>query len=577
MIHPLAAWALLLACTPAQPPRAHWVPAGLELDAAEPLRRVRLEEPDGRLLTELRYPSPVTEAHLDWAWSPGQRLVLVSEDTTGQLHREALQAPSSDLPVLVLIEAHAGAPPLPLSRGDSLPFTPGDTLELSLVALTACTVQATLDDQPLAAPTLQPGERSRLRLQPTGPGRLRLELEPGGRLEFELRPEASTAAVSITAVEFPTSVSGQADQSRPPDTIPLPAPTWTALLDRLGLGFRARDRELPFAHQAVSLTNPGPGAANLVVRARVLDATGAPDPRFRPRMRSADDGTGLVSVLLRVPPGETARAVLPLFLDEPALPQQGQWTREITVTPFGATEASARWTGPLTVSQGDDRLLIGGPLSIGAALMGVAALAGPGRRWLSRAPTPDLVVVALFSGLLFVVGTAAQLLGAALGAALGPFSVFFTGLVDDAVSYALLSTLLRLLPRPGVMGLTVTLTALLRGLVTGGLSPFDLLFIGSRVFFLEGALYLFGLTRGGGGWRSAGLFAQWLRLSAGFGLASVASVASSLVLQALLYRLYFADAYVLALLLLPGFVYVLIALALALPGARALARVEGAC
>jgi UPF0716 family protein affecting phage T7 exclusion len=31
------------------------------------------------------------------------------------------------------------------------------------------------------------------------------------------------------------------------------------------------------------------------------------------------------------------------------------------------------------------------------------------------------------------------------------------------------------------------------------------------------------------------------------------------------------------LLLLPGFVYVLVALALALPGARALARVEGAC
>ena len=139
------------------------------------------------------------------------------------------------------------------------------------------------------------------------------------------------------------------------------------------------------------------------------------------------------------------------------------------------------------------------------------------------------------------------------------------------------STLLRLLPRPGVMGLTVTLTALLRGLITGGLSPFDLLFIGARVFFLEGALYLFGLTRGGGDWRRSGLFAQWLRLSAGFGLASVASVASSLVLQALLYRLYFADAYVLALLLLPGFVYVLVALALALPGARALARVEGAC
>ncbi len=577
MIRPLAAWPLLLACATAPPPRAHWVPAGLEVDAAEPLRRLRLEEPDGRLLTELRYPSPVAEAHLDWAWSPGQRFVLVTEDAEGQTHREEIQSPSSDLPVLVLIEAPLGAPPVTLSRGDALPFTPGDTLELSLVALTACTVAATLDGAPLSAPTLRPGERSRLRLQPTGPGRLRLDLEPGGRLEFDLRPEASTAAVSIAAVDFPTSASGLPDPTRPPDTIPLPAPAWTALLDRLGLGLRARDRELPFAHQTVSVTNPGPGAANLVVRARVLNAAGDADPRFRPRMRSADDGTGLVSVLLRVPPGETARATLPLFLDEPALPQQGQWTREITITPFGAAEATVRWTGPLTVSQGDDRLLIGGPLSLGAALAGVGALFGPGRRWLSRAPTPDLVVVALFSGLLFVVGTAAQLLGAALGAALGPFSVFFTGLVDDAVSYALLSTLLRLLPRPGVMGLTVTLTALLRGLITGGLSPFDLLFIGARVFFLEGALYLFGLTRGGGDWRRSGLFAQWLRLSAGFGLASVASVASSLVLQALLYRLYFADAYVLALLLLPGFVYVLVALALALPGARALARVEGAC
>jgi hypothetical protein len=172
----------------------------------------------------------------------------------------------------------------------------------------------------------------------------------------------------------------------------------------------------------------------------------------------------------------------------------------------------------------------------------------------------------------FVVATASRVLGLGVGALLGPFEPLLTGLVDDAFRTVLLVSLLALIPRPGVMALATVVGWLLRGVALGSLHPADLLYLGSVAFWLEGALWLSGLTRDPA-WREEPALQQWARLSLGFGGANAAAALSGLLTTMVLYRLYLADWYVALLVGLPGFAYVLVGCALAVPFARAARQV----
>jgi hypothetical protein len=160
-----------------------------------------------------------------------------------------------------------------------------------------------------------------------------------------------------------------------------------------------------------------------------------------------------------------------------------------------------------------------------------------------------------------------------VAAALGPFSILLTALVDDALRYALLATLITLLPRPGTVALAALTSWLLSGAALGALSPLDLVFIGNRVIWLEGCLWLAGITRDPA-WLDEGAVKRWVRLAAAFGIASLATTATGIVLHAVLYRLFFAGWYVALLLAGPGFVYVLLACGFAVPFADSLRKIQ---
>ena len=195
-----------------------------------------------------------------------------------------------------------------------------------------------------------------------------------------------------------------------------------------------------------------------------------------------------------------------------------------------------------------------------------------GPRWLRAQPTSDLVTIALFGALSYVVAGVLQVVGHGVSALLGPFAPLLTGLPDDALRACLLATLLTLLPRPGVAALATVTGALLRGLTLGSFHPVDLLYVGSVVFWLEASLWLVGLTRAPS-WRDGSWGARWLRVSLGLGLANVAAVATGLCVAAALYRLYYAAWYVALLLAVPGFLYVAIGCAVAVDLAASLRRV----
>jgi hypothetical protein len=120
--------------------------------------------------------------------------------------------------------------------------------------------------------------------------------------------------------------------------------------------------------------------------------------------------------------------------------------------------------------------------------------------------------------------------------------------------------------------MAVMVQALLAAIALGRVAPTDLIFVGNQIIWLETALWLTGITRGGE-WRYGSNFKIWVRVSLGFGLANLLTAASGLVLAVVLYRFYFAPWYVAMILLGPGFLYVFLGCAVAVPFAKSLREV----
>ena len=571
----------VLACAgPSAPPSAESTPSGVQAEGVG-LSRVEVLNAQGQVLATQRADPPVDTLALSLPWPASGEYQARITDAQG-VHTLPLQVDLS--PILWWVEAPVGQTRQAL--------TPGQALTLSLPeepTQSALILQAARDGEV----QVQLGSQAHSRVLRAGePWSLPLELVPGEALEVSaqaqgqtlrttLRPkvlssEQMAQLVRITDLRFPADSQGLADPSRPADRVQLPAAWWSASLRRLGLGIRARDQWAPWAWQAVEIENSGPEAVNLVLRSQILNADDTPAQAFQPRLREADDGSGRVSVLLRVPAGGQATAALPLFVNEAMLgldqARSKQWTQQLELIPLGSTKALHTERRPLHVSRGNSTASLGLILALLAALGGSILLLLRGKKWLA-APTSELMSIALFGSLSFTVGAAGRLLTTGVATVLGPFAVFLTALVDDCLRYSLLATLLTLLPKPGTASLYLLSGWLLSGVILGAFTPTDLLFVGGRVLWLEGALYLFGITRSRS-WLDAGPTARWLRLGLALALASVASSATGMVLHVVLYRLFLAPWYVAGVLIGPGFLYVLLACAVALPFADSLRRIQ---
>ncbi len=581
------------------PPQVSAVPGGVEVRSELPVDRVVVMDASGAPLASRRLQTPLQRATVPAPWSPGAPLQV--EVRAGERSWTlAVQTPALG-PASLSLQAPLGQEAEAVDDGDrfTIRAVPGARVQVGLsVQAHAPALARVSRGGAVEERTLQTtGERALLTWEaPSCAGErcaaeepVEVALSPLDRPDeqtlsrFTLRTEQipleeARAQLALEGVFFPADQLGLADLVRPPDRVTLPSDGWLALLDAAGLGFRVREPGAPWAWQGVSLRNSGDKAINVVVRARILGPDGAPDPAFRPRLRDADDGTGTVSVLLRVPAGAEARAALPVFVDPPKL-GAGPWTRAVEVTPLGSSTPLLSWSGPLGVSRGSAMVSAGLGLTLLAAMAGVG---WAGRRmpgWLRDARTSELTTIALFGALSFSVSALSQLVSMGVSALLGPFSAFLTGILDDALRTALWAALITLLPRPGVVTLALVVGWLLRVLALGSMGPVDLLFVGSHVFWLESCLWLCGITRGattaeGGRWREGARVGRALRLGLGFGVASALSTASGLAMSAAFYRLFYAEWYAIALVALPGFLYSFVAAGLATRFADALRRVE---
>ena len=448
----------------------------------------------------------------------------------------------------------------------------GSAVGIQVQMIAAGPVTVTIGDETLSVPHSPSGQTHLLTAMVQGPTMGRVQTNEGTR-EFMLIPTALTVdeaqnALQIAEINFPVDRLGKKALGRPQQRVTLPGKLWAYLLRVSGLSVRPRDRTVPWAYQAVTVRNISPTDLNVVVRTKVSQE-GEPDPAFRPRMRDVDDGTGWVSAILRVPAESEAEAVLPIFVDEDDLSEDNRRRvlrrLEAEVSALGADGTLAAHGQDLVVQRGSTVASIAMALGCVISLAGAVLLGLRLRHWL-RMPTTTLVTIALFGTLSFVVNAAMQLVGMGVASVLGPFAFILTGLFDDTIRAILLITLLMLRPKAGVCGMAILIGWLLRAVTTGAASPADILYLTGHLFLLEASLWLFGLTRG----KPLSI----TRLSCAFATSFSASIATALAFNVVLYRLFYAEWYVMLNIGLSGVVYPVLATFLAIPVARSLRMVE---
>ena len=544
----------------------------IEIHADRDVRAVDVVMADGTPVTRRTLPTPSPDVTVPVAPPPGATWRIRAELGGRWVVEETVDGPA--LPVAVALEAPIGQGRRTVADGDRLEVrsTPGTRAALWLTASEPTDAVVTIDGVPSPVPLRARGDRAQVPVPLDGEHRI--TVAAGGdevRLSLIARPldpDEARRLLEVVGSWLPADPTGRRDPTLPADRLSLPPPGWTEALGRWGLGFRVRPDQAPWAWHAVALANHAETPIDVVLRAEIVDQGGQPAPAFRSRLRSQEDQP-YVSAILRVPAHGSAVGTLPLYVDEPAA---GTYQRRVAVIPLGADAPLAEVAAPLVVTRGTVVAPTSFAVACATSAGGWSLLAAGSRRFLRSTTTADLVTIAMFAALTFVVGAAFQLVGMAVATVLGPLAPLLTGLPDDAFRAVLLGTLLTLLPRPGVFAAATSVGFLMRGIVLGSFHPVDLLYVGTVIGVHEVGLWLAGVTRDPA-WREGTVLGRWLRLTAGFGVSNAICVLLGLSTSAVLYRLYFATWYVVALAAIPGFLYVAVGCRLAVPIAASLRRI----
>ena len=170
--------------------------------------------------------------------------------------------------------------------------------------------------------------------------------------------------------------------------------------------------------------------------------------------------------------------------------------------------------------------------------------------------TKQLILISLFGTTIFIaVNVPSTLLTNLISALLGPISSLVTGLINEMLYYALLTSLLVLLPKFGVIALVSAVRLLLGGVTLGLLTPTILLHVVTAVLLLEvGFQIARKITLDSGAIGGANL----LILAFIFGLCDALTVYVEFQLSMTLYRLFYANWYILTRILVDGFTYTFI-------------------
>ncbi len=372
-------------------------------------------------------------------------------------------------------------------------------------------------------------------------------------------------AVSLVSWQVPTDAYGFVERHRLRDTLVVPNPFWERLARSLGIKAKGFSKFDPFAYETLVLENRLSAPVTLLLQADFLDPrTKKPVAGFYPKRFASHGEVKKPLALVDLPPRKRAKAVLPIFLDQTVSP--GEYLARIEVYRFGSLK-------PLLVRE--KRIgVVRGNVALSAALLVVLCL-GLGystylilglKSLIARFRLKELSLLALTGAVGFGFDFLGGIASNVLYAFLGPFNVLVGGLVTEVAHYLILTAVLYLVPRPGVVTLSGLITYLMGGFLFGGFRFTDPVFVGVRLLVLEFFLLVLGAY---GPSRP-----RALRLVLALSLADATNTAISLLLHMTFYRLFFPGWFVTLSVGVKGFLYTLIGATFGVRLGKLLLRVE---
>jgi hypothetical protein len=373
-----------------------------------------------------------------------------------------------------------------------------------------------------------------------------------------LDPESLSHHIQATGIDFPTDAKGDRDERLIRDILHLtPLPMLLALFT----GQKNDDvdhRMIPFSFYTATLRNTLREDVALIMRSWVEDPhTGEKLEAFRPHFHVNAAGEIFSSVI--VAGGSTQRVIAPIYV-EPVSVLPGTYRLRYTLTQFGTSTPFSSYThdfqvvrqplGPLVVTTAGALLTV---ILIPAFLIFFKRIYGGYKvRW--------IILAALYGAVGFVVvNIPGTFLAGLFRALLEPFSFLATGFFYGVVQYALWGSLIVLVPRKGMMTLVMAVRFLLSGVMLGNISAVSLIWLSVHAFLAEAFLWMTGCTRGNEG---AGMNPAALLLA--FTLSEAISTFFSFESAIFLYRLYYANWYIVLNCLIGGVVYTLVGTVLGL-------------
>ncbi|MGD9366802.1 MAG: hypothetical protein PVH87_13965 [Desulfobacteraceae bacterium] len=395
-----------------------------------------------------------------------------------------------------------------------------------------------------------------------------INLQPGGQPggqpgEFVLHQQAAVRVVApaelqklltVPAIKIPADRDGNFDEKCAQNSLLLR--TGLGILGKV-FGSRQEDDAAPAAFAGIKMANRAAEDAIVLVSWQVLDRQTKEEAEgFRIPQEFLDlhgGGDDRIYTQVFIPGKEMVELVLPIFADKHKV-LAGRYLGRVKIRLFGSDATVGVRDFDLTVKKMSWS-------SIGTTLyaMLVALCVGivlliRNRAIFQRFKSRWLILIALFGSTKFLVSLVPRFfLNELFNGLLGPFAAFATGLFREGITNLFVMALVVLIPLPGVVTLSMLISLVLFCLL-GSFNPVIILFMVVAMSTMEIALYLTGFTRG-----PQNNFTRTpkalIMAALGMGTAGAFATFVDYNLYMLLYRLYYANWFIWANILIVGFLY----------------------
>ncbi len=315
--------------------------------------------------------------------------------------------------------------------------------------------------------------------------------------------------------------------------------------------FGAGESEFPpIAYMGIEVENTGEENAIILISFEVLDTERNPVIGFKPPSHGGGANFSFAPVNMKAKSKEIIP--LPVYADEDIV-LGGEYIGRSTAKVFGSDfPASVKENTIKVIARNWTSIYI----TIFTFILTIAAFPLFFSKYdaiFGNFKTRYLVMISLFGTVAFAaINVPMAFISEVVHAMLGPFSFLFTAIFTEIVLYAIITSLVILIPKIGVISILLMVRFILGGIIFGTFGPAMLLLFCFQAITLEAALYLTGITRG------IKLEDRKVLLGINLGIADTLNAYVSFNLMMFLYRLFYADWYIIMNLTISGFVYTFI-------------------